>query len=151
MAPSDDQALAQVGNQLYVVTVPTGVGAEAPTISVANPDNASFPASQLTDIGSQFPAWGPNAEEVHWALGNAHFAYNLDAAQAFADSIEALEDSADEDEEGLVQRTSCSAVVVCREPGLRSHNRSRSSDWLERCAQLRRFHACRKNAWPTHL
>ena len=71
----------------------------APTISVANPDNASFPASQLTDIGSQFPAWGPNAEEVHWALGNAHFAYNLDAAQAFADSIEALEDSADEDEE----------------------------------------------------
>jgi len=99
MAPSGDQALAQVGNQLYVVTVPTGVGAEAPTISVANPDNASFPASQLTDIGSQFPAWGPNAEEVHWALGNAHFAYNLDAAQAFADSIEALEDSADEDEE----------------------------------------------------
>lgn len=103
MAPRGDQALAQVGNQIYTVTVPRGLGPEAPTVSVANPDNASFPAARLTDIGGQFPAWGPDGRTVHFALGNAHFAYDLDAAQAFADSVEAAsddEDEADEDDEG---------------------------------------------------
>jgi Tol biopolymer transport system component len=99
MAPRGDQALAQVDNQLYVVTVPRGVGGEAPTISVANPDDASFPASQLTDIGAQFPAWGPDGRQVHFALGNAHFLYNLDDARAFADSVEAAREAAEEDEE----------------------------------------------------
>ena len=97
MAPEGDQALAQVGNQLYVVTVPRGIGGEAPTISVANPDNAAFPAVQLTDIGGQFPAWGATGREVHWALGNAHFLYDLDDAQVFADSVEAAEAAEDED------------------------------------------------------
>lgn len=101
MAPEGDQAMALVGNQLYVVTVPYGVGAEAPTISVANPSSAAFPTEQLTDIGAQFPAWGPSGREVHWALGNAHFVYDLDAAQASADSVDAAraaEDEAAEDE-----------------------------------------------------
>lgn len=103
MAPVGDQAMALVGNQLYTVTVPRGIGGEAPTISVANPDNASFPASRLTDIGAQFPAWGPNGETVEWALGNAHFVYDLAAARAHADSVEAAtgeedEDAADDDE-----------------------------------------------------
>jgi Tol biopolymer transport system component len=91
------RALAQVGNQLYVVTVPRGVGGEAPTISVADPDGAAFPVTRLTDIGGQFPAWGPTGREVHYALGNAHFVHDLDAAQAFADSVEAA--SANEEEQ----------------------------------------------------
>lgn len=110
MAPRGDQALAQIDNHLYVVTVPRGVGGEAPTISVANPDRASFPAMQLTDIGGQFPAWGSSGREVHWALGNAWFTADLDAAVAFADSVEAAreaegtaaeeeEEAEDEDEE----------------------------------------------------
>lgn len=99
MAPEGDQAMALVGNQLYVVTVPSGVGADAPTISVANPSSAAFPAEQLTDIGAQFPAWGANSREVHWALGNAHFVYDLDDAQAFADSVEAAEAAEDETED----------------------------------------------------
>ncbi|MDH3272789.1 MAG: amidohydrolase family protein [Gemmatimonadota bacterium] len=99
MAPQGDQALAQVGNQLYVVTVPRGVGGEAPTISVANPDDASFPASQLTDIGGQFPGWGSSGRQVHWALGNAHFLYDLDAAQAYADSVEAARSAEEEEQE----------------------------------------------------
>ncbi|MGB1656416.1 MAG: amidohydrolase family protein, partial [Longimicrobiales bacterium] len=102
MAPEGDQAMALVGNQLYVVTVPYGVGAEAPTISVANPSSAAFPTEQLTDIGAQFPAWGPSGREVHWALGNAHFVYDLDAAQASADSVDAAraaEDEAEDEEE----------------------------------------------------
>jgi len=97
MAPQGDQAMALVGNQLYSVTVPRGVGAEAPTISVADPSSASFPAQKLTDIGAQFPAWGSSGREIHWALGNAHFVYDLDESQAFADSVDAADD-VDQDE-----------------------------------------------------
>jgi Tol biopolymer transport system component/imidazolonepropionase-like amidohydrolase len=87
MAPRGDRALAQVVNDLYVVTVPY-VGGETPTIAVSNPDNAAFPARQLTDIGAQFPAWGRDGRTVHWSIGNAHFEYDLDRAEAFEDSVE---------------------------------------------------------------
>ena len=98
MSPGGLKALVQVGNQLYVVTVPRGVGVDAPTISVADPEGASFPVSQLTDIGGQFPAWGSSGQEVHWALGNAHFVYDLDAAEQFADSLDAANGSGVDDE-----------------------------------------------------
>lgn len=79
-APEGNQALAQVNNDLYAVTVPVTGG--TPTISVGNPDNASFPASKLTDIGGQFPAWSGNGNIVHWSIGNGHFRYDLDEAAA---------------------------------------------------------------------
>lgn len=82
MAPEGDQALAQVVNDLYVVTVPQ-VSGDAPTISVANPKNASFPARKLTDIGGQFPTWSWDANNIHWSVGNAHVNYDLVAAKAF--------------------------------------------------------------------
>ncbi|HSG48411.1 MAG TPA: amidohydrolase family protein, partial [Longimicrobiales bacterium] len=93
MAPRGDLAVAQVVNDLYVVTVPR-VGGEAPTINVANPDNATFPSWLITDIGGQFPAWGADGRTVHWSVGNAHFIYDMDAAQAFADSVAAAERAA---------------------------------------------------------
>jgi Tol biopolymer transport system component/imidazolonepropionase-like amidohydrolase len=89
MAPRGDLALAQVVNDLYVVTVPR-VGGETPTINVANPENATFPARKLTDIGAQFPAWGAAGRTVHWSLGNAHLVYDLDAAEAREDDVEAF-------------------------------------------------------------
>jgi imidazolonepropionase-like amidohydrolase len=91
MAPRGDVALAQVVNDLYVVTVPR-VGGETPTVDVANVDNATFPARKLTDIGAQFPAWGADGRTVHWSLGNAHLVYDLDAARAREDSVEAFRD-----------------------------------------------------------
>ena len=104
MAPVGDQALARVGNHLYTVTVPV-VGGEAPTINVGNPSSASFPARQLTEIGAEFPAWGSGGRKVHWTIGNAHVVYDLDAAQAFEDSVaaaaraEAEEGDQEEEEE----------------------------------------------------
>ncbi len=78
MAPQGDQALAQINHHLYTVTVPnTG---ETPSISVGNPDKASFPARKLTEIGGQFPAWGWNGQKVHFSIGNGHFIYDLEAA-----------------------------------------------------------------------
>jgi Tol biopolymer transport system component len=98
MAPVGDQALALVDNQVYVVTVPY-LGGETPTISVANPDKAAFPARQVTDIGGQFPAWGADGRTVHWSIGNAHVVYDLDAAKAFEDSVEAAKEAEQEEQD----------------------------------------------------
>lgn len=87
MAPEGDQALALINNDIYTVTVP--VAGEAPTISVSDPNSASFPAKKLTVIGGQFPAWSADAKNVHWSIGNAHVVYNFEDAKAFADSLAA--------------------------------------------------------------
>ncbi len=86
MAPEGDKALAQVNNDIYVVTVPK-LG-QTPTISVANPASSQFPSWKLTEIGGQFPAWSHSAKKVHWSIGNAHFIYDLDEAKAFKDSVD---------------------------------------------------------------
>lgn len=97
MAPEGDKVLAQVNNDLYTATVPlTG---EMTTISVANPDRASFPASKLTDIGGQFPAWGWDGNSVHWSIGNGHFMYDLEAA-AERERAQEKYDRQKDDEEG---------------------------------------------------
>ena len=90
MSPAGDRALAKVGNDLYVVTVPQ-VGAEAPTVSVRSPSGAAVPVTRITESGGEFQSWSSDGEEAVWALGNAYFRYNLADAEAFADSVEAAE------------------------------------------------------------
>jgi hypothetical protein len=84
MAPRGDLALAQIGNDLYAVTVPE-LGATVPTVQVAKPDSASVPVWKLNELGVEFPAWGADGRTVHWSLGNALFTYDLDAASGDAD------------------------------------------------------------------
>ena len=98
MAPEGNSALAQVQTDLYVVTVPY-VGGETPTINVANPKNATFPARKLTDIGAQFPAWSADGRSVHWSIGNAHVVYDLDAAEAHDEEVRAARAAREEEEE----------------------------------------------------
>jgi imidazolonepropionase-like amidohydrolase/Tol biopolymer transport system component len=86
ISPNGEEALAQVLSDLYVVTIPW-VGGTEPTISVGNPENATFPVKKLTDIGGQFPTWSANGENVHWSIGNAHVVYNLARGRAFDDSV----------------------------------------------------------------
>ena len=86
ISPNGDQALAQVLSDLYVVTIPW-VGGTEPTVSVGNPDNASFPVKRLTDIGGQFPSWSGDGTRVHWSIGNAHVVYDLERGRAFDDSV----------------------------------------------------------------
>ena len=93
ISPAGGRALAKVGNDLYLVTVPQ-VGAEAPTVSVRNPSGAAVPVTRITESGGEFQSWSSDGEEVVWALGNAYFRHNLDDADAFADSVEAA-DAAD--------------------------------------------------------
>ncbi len=97
MAPEGDQALAQVGYDLFVVTVPQ-VGAEAPTIRVGG-GSSSFPTTKLTDIGAQFPAWGWEADKIHWSIGNAHIRYSISDAEAYEDSVKAAKKAEKEKKE----------------------------------------------------
>jgi imidazolonepropionase-like amidohydrolase/Tol biopolymer transport system component len=107
MAPTGERAVAQVVNDLYVVTVPY-VGGGTPEVNVSDPDNATFPARRLTDVGGQFPAWGADGRTVHFSIGNAHFVYDLDAAEAWDDSVAAAraeEGAGDADEPGAAPET----------------------------------------------
>jgi Tol biopolymer transport system component len=88
MAPVGDQALAEVGNDVYAVTVPPVAG-QVPTINVAMPANANFPARKLSDVAGEFSTWSADGRKVHFSLANAHFIYDLDRAKAVDDSLKA--------------------------------------------------------------
>jgi Tol biopolymer transport system component len=89
IAPQGDQALAQVGMDLYTVTVPK-VGGPPPSISVASPQSAAVPIRKLTDIGGEFPSWSADGRKVYFALGNAFLTYDLDRAKFMEDSAKAV-------------------------------------------------------------
>jgi len=82
MSPHGDQILAAGGwtteGHVYVITVPPA-GDETLTVSVANPEQAPAPAKKLTTVGGDFATWSADGTEVHWALGNTHFVYDLEA------------------------------------------------------------------------
>jgi Tol biopolymer transport system component len=86
MAPEGDQALALVGTDAWVVTVPM-VGGQTPTVTVG--ENPNFPARKLDEIGAQFPHWDWSGKKVHYSIGNAHVIYDLDRAKVFDDSVRA--------------------------------------------------------------
>ncbi|HEX9652145.1 MAG TPA: amidohydrolase, partial [bacterium] len=92
MSPDGEHVLAQVENHIYRVTVPK-VGGEAPTISVLNPAESTFPVEKLTTVGGLFMGFGPNGKEANWSLGNHLFRHNFDQAKAFVDSVKMAKDS----------------------------------------------------------
>lgn len=107
MAPEGENALALINNDIYLVTIPqTG---DTPKISVANPDNAAFPAKKLTTIGGQFPHWSDDAGKVHWSIGHGHFIYDLQAAEAYEDSVEAAKKQEAEEDKASAESDSTTA------------------------------------------
>lgn len=88
MAPKGDRALAKVNNDVYVVTVPP-VGAETVSISVSDPESASFPSWKLTTFGGEFAHWNADGNTVNFTLGNAYFAYDLAEAKRVTEELEA--------------------------------------------------------------
>jgi len=87
MAPKGDKALAQVNNNVYVVTIPKA--GKTANINVGNPSSSSFPSRQLTEIGGEWPAWEANGDKIHWSLGNGHWVYDLARAETLEDSVKA--------------------------------------------------------------
>ena len=96
-APKGDLALAEINDEIYVVTVPS-IGGSAQTISVSNHEGASFPSWRVTDIGGQFPTWAPDGTTLHWSIGNAHVVYDL-AERKRIDEVRTAEKEAKEEEE----------------------------------------------------
>jgi Tol biopolymer transport system component len=84
MAPEGDQALAVLGNDIYVATVPV-IGGTTPTVTCSNTPN--FPCRRLTEIGGAFPAWSADSKKVHYSMGNAHAIYDLERAKIVEDSV----------------------------------------------------------------
>ncbi len=85
LSPGGNRAIAQINNEIYVATIPrTG---KTVNISLADAGSAQFPARKLTELGGEFPSWEADGKKVHWSLGNAHFVYDVDAAEAFDDSV----------------------------------------------------------------
>ncbi len=85
MAPVGDKALAQVNNNVYVVTIPEP--GKMTSINVGDPASSIFPSRQLTEIGGEWPAWEADGKNVHWSLGNGHWVYNIERAKFIEDSV----------------------------------------------------------------
>ena len=79
-APKGDYALAQINNDIYVVTVPY-VGADGVKINVKDASKAAFPSRKLTKFGGQFPSWGLDGKVVFWSLGKTLFRYDIAQAE----------------------------------------------------------------------
>jgi Tol biopolymer transport system component len=101
ISPMGDRAVAQVGNHLYTVEIPT-IGGRVPTVSVGSPAAAPVTVRQLTEIGGEFPSWSADGERVHWAIGNALFTYDLSRVEAIEDST--VQDARDKVREALIAR-----------------------------------------------
>ncbi|MEQ9424220.1 MAG: amidohydrolase family protein [Cyclobacteriaceae bacterium] len=92
-SPNGKEAMALVYNDVYWITMPV-VGGETPSISVAKPEKAAFPARRLTDIGGQFPTWSADGNSINWSIGKSFFTYSLSAAKDVEISADLLEESA---------------------------------------------------------
>ncbi|MEL6132217.1 MAG: amidohydrolase family protein [Bacteroidota bacterium] len=88
LSPDGKYVLAQINNEIYRVTLPL-TGKETPSINVAKPEMAAFPASKLTTMGGEFAHFNNDGSEAHWTLGNAYFTYNF----AEADSVKEVMDA----------------------------------------------------------
>ena len=87
ISPTGGRAMAQINNEIYEFTIPkTG---KVVNVSLADAGSAQWPARKLTTLGGEFPAWEADGKKVHWSLGNAHFIFDIEAAEAFDDSVKA--------------------------------------------------------------
>ena len=96
LSPKGEKAIAQVNNNIYVVTLPsTG---KTSSISVADAAGAEFPSRKLTEIGGEFPSWSSDGNKVHWSLGAAHVIYDINRADALEDSLKTAKKLAEQKE-----------------------------------------------------
>lgn len=110
MSPDGQQALAQVNNELFIVTIPkTG---KVANISVADPNSSSFPAKKLTELGGEFAKWSGDGKKIHWSLGNGHFIYDVDKAKAFEDSVKIAKKDADKKKADSLSKAKTDSIKV---------------------------------------
>ncbi|MAD12036.1 MAG: amidohydrolase [Flavobacteriaceae bacterium] len=97
-APKGDYALAQINNDIYIVTVPL-VGSDGVKVNVSDAKKANFPSMKLTKFGGQFPNWSSNGDVVYWSLGKTLFRYDIkESIRLHEQEEEEEEEEEDEDE-----------------------------------------------------
>lgn len=77
-SPVGNMALAQIANELYLVTIPPA-GKETTTINLTDVGKAAFPAWKISEIGAEFPSWSADGKTIYWSLGRSVFAYDVAA------------------------------------------------------------------------
>ena len=97
-APKGDYALAQINNDIYIVTIPY-VGADGVKINVKDASKAAFPSRKLTKFGGQFPSWGLDGKVVYWSLGNTLFRYDITQAEARDEEQKQAKEEKEKEEE----------------------------------------------------
>ena len=90
VSPDGAQALAQVSNRIYLVSLPE-VGGQIPTLDAANPKESAFPVKRLTRVGGEFPSWSADGKFAQWSIGRSAFRYD----PVLGDSLDRLKTSAD--------------------------------------------------------
>lgn len=107
-APKGAYALAQINNDIYVVTVPY-LGEKGAKINVKDATKAAFPSRKLTKFGGQFPSWDPNGEVVYWTLGKTLFRYDI----AKAETVEqAQKEEAEAEKKAVEENAETTEAVV---------------------------------------
>jgi len=92
ISPDGDRAVAEVDNNIYVVTIPM-IGGQAPAVSVTNPSQAVVPIRRLTRIGGDFSGWHADGSRVHYSIGRSYFAYDILRADSLVRDSTARADS----------------------------------------------------------
>lgn len=75
-APKGDLAYIRLANDIYVVQIP-GIGNKAKTLHLEDVKRAEFPAQKITEIGCEFPKWGPDGLTIYGALGSTIMRFQL--------------------------------------------------------------------------
>jgi len=70
ISPDSDRVVAQVGNYVYLVTLPL-IGGQTPAINVSDPSSAAFPTKRLTMIGGDFIGWTRDSRQAFWSIGRS--------------------------------------------------------------------------------
>ena len=91
VSPDERRAVAQVGNRVYLVSLPR-VGGQVPEINVAMPpEETAFPLKRLTRVGGDFVNWSADGKYIEWSIGRSYFRYD----PVVGDSLDRLKLSAD--------------------------------------------------------
>ena len=90
ISPDSDRVLAQVGNYVYLVTLPL-IGGETPVVNVSDPSSSAFPTKRLTMIGGDFVGWTNDGRQAYWSIGRSFLKWN----PALADSMDKVKQRSD--------------------------------------------------------
>jgi len=94
ISPDSDRVLAQVGNYVYLVTMPL-IGGQTPVVNVSDPSSAAFPTKRLTMIGGDFLGWTNDGRLAFWSIGRSFLKWDpvvadsMDKVKQRTDSIRA--------------------------------------------------------------